>query len=145
MDPSTILLFGGRMTLMQLLACIGALAVVGLAVKLIKGAVKTIVIACAIAAALVYNGIASPSQIADASERLGAAGIEACRQLADASDRISVQDGRVSVFIGGEWLNIAEITAVTKGSGRVAVQAGSGRQYVTDDPAVIKLLDLLRH
>lgn len=64
-DGSVITVFGGAMTLSQLLGIIAAIVVISIALKFIKGILKAIITVLAICFALVYFNLATPEQIAD--------------------------------------------------------------------------------
>lgn len=140
-NGEAITFFDGKVTLSQVIMVVAALIVVSFAIKLLKGALKTIVVIGAICFALVYYGVASPTQLKDAAEVIAQQGVQAYEKLADASENIKIQGNSVKVRIDGSWVDVADVSSIIKTADGVATVIVDGTSHVVDDSGVISLLN----
>lgn len=135
-----ITFFDGKFTLSQVLAVIGALVIISLAIKFIKGVFRTIIVIVALCVGLVYYGIASPTQIKDTAKIIADNGISAYTKVANSSENIRINDKTLEIMIEGKWYNIASISSIVQTDEGVATVNIEGEDFIISDSKIISLL-----
>ena len=144
-EGEVITFFGGKITLSQLLVIIGAILVIILVFKFLKGIVKTILAIGIVCYALVYFGIASPQQLKDVSSQIVDKGASFYESFVEASSNIKYEDDKLLVRTDGDtWIDVSDIKSfVTGKEGVVTIQTSNGA-YTISDSEVIRLLETFK-
>lgn len=144
-EGEVITFFGGKITLSQLLVIIGAILVIILVFKFLKGIVKTILAIGIVCYALVYFGIASPQQLKDVSSQIVDKGESFYESFIEASSNIKYEDDKLLVRTDGDaWIDVSDIKSfVTGKEGVVTIQTSNGA-YTISDSEVIRLLETFK-
>lgn len=144
-EGEVITFFGGKITLSQLLVIIGAILVIILVFKFLKGIVKTILSIGIVCYALVYFGIASPQQLKDVSSQIVDKGESFYESFIEASSNIKYEDDKLLVRTDGDtWIDVSDIKSfVTGKEGVVTIQTSNGA-YTISDSEVIRLLETFK-
>lgn len=144
-EGEVVTLFGGRVTLSQLVVIVLALIAVFLVLKFIKGVVKFIVMGVIICYSLVHFGIASPQQLKDVSSQIIDKGIGFYETFVEASSNIKYEDDKLMICTDGDvWLNVSEIKSFVTGKEGVVTIKTSDGSYTVSDSEVIKLLETFK-
>ena len=144
-EGEVITLFGGRVTLSQLVVIVLALIAVFLVLKFIKGVVKFIVMSIIICYSLVHFGIASPQQLKDVSSQIIDKGVGFYETFVEASSNIKYEDAKLMICTDGDvWLDVSEIKSFVTGKEGVVTIKTSDGSYTISDSEVIRLLETFK-
>lgn len=131
--------FDGRITQTQLIVII--LAVIALIIlrKVLKGIVRTLIMVGVACFALVYFGVASPTQIKDTAKTIQDKGIATYQTMAKSSDNIQVKGKDVQIKVGNEWYSVSDIKSVVNVGATLSIRVGD-KTVAIDDKQVIDLI-----
>jgi hypothetical protein len=139
-DGEVITFFDGKVTLSQLVMAIVVILIIGFAIKVLKGVVRTVIIIVSICIGLVHYGIASPTQIKDAASVVAEKGIGAYKTVASASENIRISGTKLEVKLGDNWFDVSDVTSYVQSSDSSITVYADGNSYIVDDISVINLL-----
>lgn len=142
-DGKVVTYFGGRVTRSQLLAIVLCIVAVLVVLKVLKGIIKTVVVAGVVCVALVHFGIASPQQLKDVALQIQEKGVQAYNALADASENIKLDGSSIMVKIDGKWVDVTDISSIIPTSMGASVNV-NGEDVAVADEVVVELLDSFR-
>ena len=139
-------IFGGKMTMKQLVGIISIAVIIILVLALLKNILKFIIIGGLIIYAGIHFGIISPAQVKDIGKQITANGIEQYQKYINASDNIravtvnkETKEKGIEIRIKDKWVNIDKISSVINGDGLLTVVI-DGESYTITDPETIELI-----
>lgn len=138
----TVTFLDGKLTLRQVVIIgVGVLAFL-LILRFLKGVIRKVLLVVSIVVTLVHFGVVSPTQVADIGKMIAEKGVKAYESYAKASENIKIDGDKLLICVGGQWINISEVTTFDlAGEGNARIGVGS-TVYETQDANIIKLLQL---
>lgn len=138
----TVTFLDGKLTLRQVVIIgVGVLAFL-LILRFLKGVIRKVLLVVSIVVTLVHFGVVSPTQVADIEKMVAEKGVKAYESYAKTSENIKIEGDKILICVGGQWINISEVTTFDlAGEGNARIGVG-GEVYETQDTNIIKLLQL---